>query len=206
VTAIEVLVAGDRAVLVELADNDGVHAAATAARSRWGTRLEEAVPGERTLLLAFRDDRPALDSIRKVLAACADAPASVTGSDRHLTVPVRYDGEDLDEVAAIAGLAREQVIDLHTQAEYRVAFIGFAPGFGYLRGGDPRLEVPRRSTPRERVSAGSVAIAAGYCAVYPFDSPGGWQILGHTGLVMFDAARRPPALLEPGVRVSFEAL
>ena len=133
----------------------------------------------------------------------APPPQAAAG---HVKVPVRYDGPDLEIVAELTGLDPQEVVALHTRAAYRVAFIGFAPGFGYLRGGDPRLAVPRRETPRERVPAGAVAVAAEYSAVYPTDSPGGWRILGRTDLVMFDPAREPPVLLTPGTRVSFEAV
>lgn len=197
---------GDHAVLLELADNDAVQSLAAGARSRWGADLAEVVPGERTLLLSWRGSRPGLTGIQAELSQLADAPARAATGDRRIVVPVRYDGPDLEDVAAMTGLAVDQVVALHTGATHRVALIGFAPGFAYLRGGDPRLAVPRLDTPRERVAAGSVAIAAGYSAVYPTDSPGGWRILGHTELVMFDPHRDPPVLLEPGVRVTFEAV
>ena len=108
-----------------------------------------------------------------------------------VVVPVRYDGEDLQSVADSAGLDVDEVMAIHSVAEYVVAFCGFAPGFGYLRGLDRRLHLPRRPTPRTRVPAGSVAIAAEYTAVYPRPSPGGWHLLGSTDLVMFDPDRSP---------------
>ena len=122
-----------------------------------------------------------------------------------IEVEVRYDGEDLESVATAAGLDVDEVVALHSAAEYVVAFCGFAPGFGYLRGLDPRLHLPRRATPRTRVPAGSVAVAAEYTAVYPRPSPGGWHLLGSTDRVMFDPDRSPPALFEPGVHVRFVA-
>ena len=91
----------------------------------------------------------------------------------------------------------------HSDATYRAAFCGFAPGFAYLTGLDPALQLPRRATPRTRVPAGSVAIAAGYSAVYPTTSPGGWHLVGHTDAVLFDADRDPPALIAPGTTVHF---
>ena len=122
-----------------------------------------------------------------------------------VVIPVRYDGPDLDSVAEVIGRTVDDVISLHSTASYEVAFCGFAPGFGYLRGVDPELQLPRRSTPRTRVPAGSVAIASEFSAVYPSESPGGWHLLGTTALVMFDPRRQPPALLAPGTIVRFDA-
>jgi KipI family sensor histidine kinase inhibitor len=118
-------------------------------------------------------------------------------------IPVRYDGPDLDDVAALAGCRRDELIALHTGALYTAAFIGFAPGFAYLTGGDDRLVVPRRAAPRSAVPAGSVALAAGYCGIYPRESPGGWQLIGTTDAELWNTARAEPALLAPGTRVRF---
>ena len=100
-------------------------------------------------------------------------------------------------------LSPDEVVERHCAAEHVVAFIGFAPGFAYLIGGDERLYVPRLRQPRVRVPTGSVAIAGPYSGVYPRDSPGGWRLLGHTSLPLFDPEAAPPALLAPGDRVSF---
>jgi KipI family sensor histidine kinase inhibitor len=117
---------------------------------------------------------------------------------------VRYDGTDMDEVARATGLSRDEVINAHVGATYTVETIGFAPGFAYLAGLDPRLELPRRATPRPRVPAGSVAIAGRQSAVYPFDSPGGWHLLGSVvGVTMFG---EQGALLALGDRVRFEVI
>jgi KipI family sensor histidine kinase inhibitor len=123
--------------------------------------------------------------------------------DEVVEIPVIYDGADLAEVAEITGLSMAEVIDRHRRASYRVAFTGFAPGFGYLSGGDPALVVPRRSTPRTRVQAGAVGLAGEFTGVYPRPGPGGWQIIGRTELVMWDLERVPAALLRPGVKVRF---
>jgi KipI family sensor histidine kinase inhibitor len=120
-------------------------------------------------------------------------------------IPVRYGGPDLGDVAEHTGLSVPDVVALHAAATYEVAFCGFAPGFGYLRGLPPELHLPRRSDPRTNVPAGSVAIAAEYSAVYPRTSPGGWHLIGSTDMLMFDPAREPPALLTPGSRVRFVA-
>ncbi len=95
------------------------------------------------------------------------------------------------------------MIAAHTGTEWKVGFTGFAPGFAYLIGGDPRLVVPRRAEPRPRVTAGSVALAGPYSGVYPTESPGGWQLIGHTDLPLWDLQRDPPAVLRPGMRVRF---
>ena len=121
-----------------------------------------------------------------------------------VTIPVHYDGDDLEAVGRATGSTIDEVIALHSGARYEVAFCGFAPGFGYLRGLPAELHLPRRDTPRTRVPGGSVAIASEYSAVYPRASPGGWHLLGSTDLVLFDPLREPPALLSPGVVVEFE--
>jgi KipI family sensor histidine kinase inhibitor len=108
-------------------------------------------------------------------------------------------------VAVRTGRSEDEVVALHSSAEYRVGFCGFMPGFGYLLGLPPELQLPRRSTPRTRVPAGSVAMAAEFSAVYPSASPGGWHLLGTTDLMLWDESRHVPALLVPGTRVRFEA-
>ena len=134
-----------------------------------------------------------------------------------LTAPVRqegglvfidtvYDGEDLAEVGRLTGLGTDGVIEAHTGQVWTVAFAGFAPGFGYMVGENQVLEVPRRSSPRTAVPAGSVALAGNYSAVYPRKSPGGWQLIGRTGARMWDLDRAEPALASPGHRVQFRAV
>ncbi|WP_253182696.1 carboxyltransferase domain-containing protein [Arthrobacter sp. SW1] len=117
-----------------------------------------------------------------------------------------YDGEDLAEVAELTGLGVDGVIAAHTGQLWTVAFAGFAPGFGYMVGENQALEVPRRSTPRTAVPAGSVALAGNYSAVYPRRSPGGWQLIGRTGAHMWDLDREQPALVRPGDRVQYRAV
>lgn len=123
-----------------------------------------------------------------------------------MTIDVVYDGADLDDVARLTGLSAEQVVDAHTAAPLRVGFAGFAPGFAYLIGGDRRLHVPRRAEPRTRVPAGSVGLAGEFSGVYPRETPGGWQLIGHTDAVLWDVERDPPALLVPGTWVRFRAI
>ncbi|MEX1115671.1 MAG: 5-oxoprolinase subunit PxpB [Akkermansiaceae bacterium] len=125
---------------------------------------------------------------------------------REIEIPVRYDGMDLEEVAAQVGMSVEDVIALHSGAQYTVAAVGFSPGFPYLSGLPPRLGLPRRKTPRLSVFAGSVAIGGGQAGIYPFTSPGGWHVLGRTGIPLFDPAQSRPALLRHGDRVKFRAV
>jgi KipI family sensor histidine kinase inhibitor len=135
----------------------------------------------------------------------AEAAASEPSDSGPLVVlPVRYDGPDLDVVAGLTGLSREQVVERHARGAYRVRFCGFAPGFAYLDGLDPRLHVPRRAEPRRRVPAGAVGLAGEFTGVYPRASPGGWQLIGTTDVPLWDLHRTPPALLPPGTRVRFE--
>ncbi|WP_377323398.1 allophanate hydrolase subunit 1 [Pimelobacter simplex] len=119
---------------------------------------------------------------------------------------VVYDGPDLAEVAGQTGLSEAEVVAAHTATPWRVAFGGFAPGFAYLVGGDPRLRVPRRAEPRTTVPAGSVGLAGEFSGVYPRASPGGWQLIGRTDVVLWDLDREPPALLAAGATVRFVAV
>jgi len=187
--------AGDRALLVDVDDNAAAVRLARHLRGQPG--LVDVVPGHRTVLVTWAGEPPELD----LSAAAADAAPAVAG--RLFEVRVRYDGDDLAEVARLTGRSVDEVVDLHTAVEHTVGFLGFAPGFAYLLGSDERLHVPRLETPRPRVPAGAVAIAGPYSAVYPRESPGGWRLLGRTELVLFDPARQPPALLAAGDRVRF---
>jgi KipI family sensor histidine kinase inhibitor len=196
---------GREAVLAEVPDLDAALALYAALRSAGLPGVTDLVPAARTVLIRLD---PAVTSPADVVSA-----ASALRVDAHerpdlgtVTIPVRYDGPDLADVAASAGVSPEQVVELHTSAPWTVAFTGFAPGFGYLVGGDKRLTVPRRTTPRTRIPAGSVGLAGEFSGVYPNDSPGGWQLIGHTDTRIWDLGRDPPALLRPGVRVRFEAV
>jgi KipI family sensor histidine kinase inhibitor len=120
-----------------------------------------------------------------------------------IVIDVVYDGADLDEVGRITGLGAAGAVAAHTGAPWRVAFGGSVPGFAYLIGGDPRLEVPRREQPRTRVPAGSVALAGEFSGVYPRETPGGWQVIGRTDAALWDIDRDEPALLTAGMTVRF---
>jgi KipI family sensor histidine kinase inhibitor len=187
--------AGDRGVLIELPDNDAAVSVARALAGR--PDLEDVVPGHRTVLVTWP-----VGARRPDLAAIVDrGPAPVVG--RGVEIPVVYDGPDLEEVARLTLASPEEVVERHLAPEYVVAFLGFSPGFAYLLGCDLRLEVPRLERPRERVPAGSVAIAGPYSGVYPRESPGGWRLLGRTSVTLFDPQRDPTALLACGDRVRF---
>lgn len=127
-------------------------------------------------------------------------------NSRKLEISVDYSGEDLAEVATYCGLPAKEVVDIHSGTEYMVAMIGFRPGFPYLLGLDPRLTVPRRSTPRLRVPKGSVAIGGQQTGIYPDESPGGWHIIGYTTAELFDVNRIPPNLLQVGDTVRFKSV
>ncbi len=116
---------------------------------------------------------------------------------------MRYDGDDVDEVAALLGITRGELVALHTASDWRVAFCGFAPGFAYLATDHDRLRVPRRASPRPSVPAGAVGLAGEFSGVYPRSSPGGWQLIGSTDAVLWDASASRPSLLAPGMRVRF---
>jgi KipI family sensor histidine kinase inhibitor len=201
--------AGDAAVLIELEDQAGPRAAARLAGVIAATALPgviDVVPGARTVLVIVEPGSCDTGRLSRELLAL-DVPASSEAASRPvLEIPVRYDGADLADVAALTGLSVSEVIARHQAREYEVGWLGFAPGFGYLTGLDDDLAlVPRLDTPRTAVPAGSVAIAGGLAAVYPARSPGGWRLLGRTSMRMWDQDQDPPALLAPGMRVRFRA-
>ena len=171
--------------------------------------LVDAIPGARTLYLAFDHrviDREAV--VRRVRRA-ADEPAETSSDSRLLRIPVAYGGDNGPDLATLArdlGIDPEEVARRHENAEYRVAFLGFSPGFAYLTGLPVELATPRRDSPRPRVAAGSVAIGGPYTAVYPTESPGGWRLIGRSPVGLFDPFASPPALLRPGDRVRFERI
>lgn len=147
-----------------------------------------------------------VESVQAVVENVTSHEAFATAGSRLIRIPVTYDGEDLADVAERTGHSVEDVIRLHTEREYYVYVIGFVPGFAYLGEIEPSLVLPRRAAPRKRVPAGSVAIADAQTGVYPFATPGGWNLLGRTDTKMFDPAREEPALLRVGDRVVFERI
>jgi KipI family sensor histidine kinase inhibitor len=195
---------GDRAVLIEPADPDGVLPLRDWLIEQRFSGIMMVLPAARTVLVEVDPAELPVPRLHELLAAAETSAAATEPADAGLVeLPVRYDGADLGTVADDAGLAVEEVVALHSGAEYIVRFCGFSPGFGYLTGLDRRLQLPRLTTPRPSVPAGSVAIAGGYTGVYPRSSPGGWRLLGSTDVPLFVLDRQPPALLAPGVRVRF---
>jgi KipI family sensor histidine kinase inhibitor len=129
--------------------------------------------------------------------------AAAQGSSRFVEVPTVYDGPDLGETAARSGLSVPELVEAHAGREYRAFFVGFMPGFAYCGPLDERIVAPRLERPRERVPAGSVAVADGQTGIYPLDSAGGWRLIGRTSLRCFDPERDPPVLVRAGDRVRF---
>jgi KipI family sensor histidine kinase inhibitor len=183
-----------------------IHSAARALEAARIPHVEDVVPAYLALTVFYDSLRVSYREISATLLAAFDrtGDAAKTLTPRTHRIPVRYDGPDLDFIAASTGLSVDDVVARHLGRSYTVDLLGFVPGFGYLGELDPALHLPRRDQPRPRVTAGSVAIAAAQTAVYPLDTPGGWHIIGSTTTVMFDPARNPPALLAPGDTVQFE--
>ena len=168
----------------------------------------DIVPAARTVLVKLDGPRYQGGHPSACCASCGstpDEPPPASDRSADVVIDVVYDGPDLAEVAGLTGLTTAQVINAHTATLWRVGFSGFAPGFAYLVDGDPRLRVPRRSEPRTSVPAGSVGLAGEFSAIYPRQSPGGWQLIGHTDAVLWDIDRPNPALLTQGMWVQFRA-
>ena len=199
---------GDQALLLEFHSTAEVLA--------WTTTLHEAdlpgvldiVPASRTVLVKLAGPHYLAPTRQRLSRLRLDwfTDQSARPDQPDLVLEVIYDGEDLAEVARHTGLSPDAVITAHTATPWRVGFCGFAPGFAYLVGGDPRLQVPRHAEPRTRVPAGSVGLAGEFSGVYPQESPGGWQLIGRTEAVMWDTDRAQPALLTPGMWVQFRAV
>ncbi len=211
-TDVRIAPAGDAALLVELPG--GMDPAASARAVALHDRIRERWPSLRDVVIAYSSLALYFDPLAVDAQALADdvrrlddgltAPA-VTPS-RVIDVPVSYggdDGPDLAAVAARAALTEAEVVVLHAGAPYRVYMLGFVAGFAYMAPIDPRIDLPRRDTPRERVPAGSVAIAAGQTGIYPSEAPGGWHVIGRTALRPFDPSRGEPFLFRVGDEVRF---
>ena len=215
--------AGDSALVVEFGEtiepallervsalDRHVHALEAAGRL---PGLRESVPTFRSLALLFD---PLVTTPTELLDALSDGAAGEDGPDagddgapREWSLPVRYGGEhgpDLAELAGLAGRAPDKLVERHVATPLAAYMLGFLPGFAFLGDIDPVLRQPRRTTPRTRVPAGSVAVANALGAVYPWESPGGWHLIGHCPVPLFDATRAVPALLAPADRVRFRAV
>jgi 5-oxoprolinase (ATP-hydrolysing) subunit B len=200
---------GDRALLRTFdADlptaNRAARECAGAITSLAASEIEDVVPGARSVLVVLRGDGGPSAALTRELERERGGAERAAGREHR--IPVHYggdDGADLAQLARVCGVAQETVIAAHAAPEYTVAFIGFAPGFPYLLGLDERIAVPRLSTPRVRVPAGSVGIGGAWTGVYPRPTPGGWWLIGRTDVELFDPLRQPPNLLLPGDRVRF---
>ncbi len=203
---LRVLGYGDRALLIEVdAAGAGSDAVLGMFRALDRTRppgVVDLVPAARTIAVLL-DPRvlPSAAARAWIERTAPEPPAAA--ADELVELAVRYDGDDLAEVAALLGITPREVVERHTASRWRVAFGGFAPGFAYLVTDHDGLRVPRRVTPRTAVPAGSVGLAGEFSGVYPRSSPGGWQLIGRTDAALWDVRADPPALLRPGVEVRF---
>ncbi|MED5811351.1 allophanate hydrolase subunit 1 [Mycolicibacterium sp. 050232] len=199
---------GDQALLLEFDSTADVLAWTATLTAAQLLGVLDIVPASRTILIKLADPRyqaPTRQRLSKLRLQPGAAPVRPTGRP-DVTIDVVYDGADLDDVATLTGLTPAQVIAAHTGTPWQVGFMGFAPGFAYLVGGDERLQVPRRAEPRTSVPVGAVALAGEFSGIYPRQSPGGWQLIGRTDAVLFDVHRDNPALLTPGTWVQFRAI
>jgi KipI family sensor histidine kinase inhibitor len=207
------LAAGDSAIVVEFGDGIDVrinarvrllqHALDTGPHNG----IVETVPTYRSLMVHYDPlvlSREALEQL--IVSTARGLPDQIRETVRTVEIPVMYGGEagpDLAEVAAMAGVDDQAVVDLHAGADYVVYMLGFMPGFPYLGGLPARIATPRLATPRTLVPAGSVGIAGAQTGIYPTASPGGWRLIGRTPVRLFDPRRSPPTLLEAGDHVRF---
>lgn len=214
--AFRALPAGETAWLIELSDLPHTLALFQALQVRQQAAnapsalraVHTLVPAARTLLLEWdahaASAAQVLAAVHEVAQGLQAAQGSPGAQGRLVEIPVHYQGQDLPALAERLGISCAELVARHTGCEWQAAFAGFAPGFVYLSGGHPCFaDVPRLATPRTRVPAGSVALAGHFSAVYPKDSPGGWQLIGTTPLHMWDLRRSEPALVQPGLRVRF---
>ena len=203
---------GDSAITIELGSQRSpellreVRAAALQIRRAGLEEIEDVVPAYLALSVFYNPLRSSFSEIAKRVLEILSARefAGAAEDPVHHVLPVRYDGVDLESVAAATKLTTDQVIELHSSRTYTVDLLGFVPGWAYLSELDPRLQIPRRPQPRPRVAGGSVAIAATQTGIYPLDTPGGWHIIGNTKTTLFDPTREPPSLFKAGDTVRFE--
>jgi KipI family sensor histidine kinase inhibitor len=182
-----------------------IHGAASQLRRLNLPHVEDIVPAYLTITIFYDALATTYEELRSDVIGALDILETnrITTSPREHVIPVRYSGPDLSFVASQCRLSVDDVIAIHSAVSYTVDILGFVPGFAYLSELDARIQLPRRSEPRTRVPAGSVAIAGGHTGVYPLDTPGGWHILGTTEIRMFDITRDQPALFAAGDVVRF---
>lgn len=199
---------GDRAFLIELEQrvDPAIVARSRAIADAWEARgLGPAVPAYSSAVVRFdpaRTSHADAFAVAESIAVERSVPPEVPPGAL-IEIPVRYDGPDLAETASRSGLDVAALVDLHAAGTYTAWFLGFLPGFAYLGPLDPRIAAPRQASPRPRVPAGAVAVADGQTAIYPAESPGGWQLIGSTDLRLFDPTADPPARIRAGDRVRF---
>ncbi len=211
-TDARVVPAGDAAWLIELENRLDAEISARAIAIGHAVRasglagLRDVVTGYRSVAVYVDPASVAPDTAERLAGLARDTTAEPADAGRVIDVPVCYGGgfgPDLGEVAAFAGCREDEVVAIHGSRTYRVYLVGFVPGFPYMGSVDPRIAMPRRATPRTKVPAGSVGIAAEQTGIYPTETPGGWRIIGRTPIRMFDAGQEPPCLFEAGSRVRF---
>lgn len=203
--AARVLPMGERAFLLELGSHSEVsalHAALAASRPEG---VVDLVPAARTVLVVVDPRVLSAAAAQRWASGVTDAAADLA-APREVTLDIVYDGPDLADTAELLGVSVEALVAAHSAARWRVAFTGFAPGFGYLVSDDWPHDVPRLATPRTRVPAGAVGLAAGFTGAYPRETPGGWRLIGTTPAILFDPDAASPAVLAPGTHVRFRPL
>lgn len=208
-----ILACGDAALTVELGEgidpavNAQVQALARALKQMPAAGIRDIVPTYRSLTIHYDPWQCSPEGLALMVEqAMANLQAANAAGQDPIAIPACFDGDfapDLDEVAGVHGMSRQQVIEAYCAATYFVYMIGFTPGFPYLGGLAPQLYTPRRKQPRTVVPAGSVGIADRQTGIYSLDSPGGWQIIGRTPVKLFDLERDAPFLLKPGDRLRF---
>jgi len=196
---------------LDLELNRSLQALAAAIRARALPWIRDVVPALCGIALHFDPFHPqlpasVLEICRGLLEDCFRSASKFEDSGRSVEVPVCYDvefGLDLPEISERTSISIGEIVERHVKTQHWVLMVGFSPGHPYIGGLDPKLSVPRRATPRTRMPKGSVAIANAQTAVYPYETPGGWSIIGRTPLTVFDPARNPASLFAPGDRVRF---
>ena len=196
---------------VDLETNRSLQALAAALRARSLPWIRDVVPALCGIAVHFDPYHPELPAsvieyFERLLQEAFKSASKFEDSGRTVEVPVCYDpifGLDLSDISQRTSASLEEIVKRHTKSQHIVLMVGFSPGQPYIGGLDPKLSVPRRATPRTLMPAGSVAIAHAQTAVYPYETPGGWSIIGRTPLRVFDPARDPASLFAPGDRVRF---
>ena len=205
---IDIVPLGDSAVIVRVHENRAALKAQRQIEAAQITGVVESAPAYESVAIFY--DAAIIESfdalVSQIERALKHRTRTAHSESRSVEVPARFDAEvapDLDHVAQHAALSPNEVVDLYCSVEYQVACIGFTPGFPYLIGLPEKLCTPRRATPRKKIPAGSIAIGGHQTGIYPIASPGGWNVIGHTSLPLFDPHNEPPAALRAGDRVRF---